>query len=375
MLSQQIAEKICAKVSALVNQDLRLTDAQGQALAQTSALKPENVELSSMPWAIPFSYGGSIVGYVVLSSQMPNHEEIAPLIRSIAELVMHQSLVLEQIPHQDERLDKFIYDLLNQPQPDWALLAAEARLFDIELDRPRSAIVIQIDDPSLTSRYQDPSGDREVRLTRYKFGINRALNSFYTSSRENVVSYLGGTSFCILKDLVSSGETEHDLASSLEAFKKSLSVIYSILKSELKPPTTVGVGNYHPGLEGLRQSYHEATSAIELGAQTWDVDRIYHIDDFGVVAPLLSGVDENNIYFSRELLDRVGENHEIIQTLEAFFSYDMSLTRTAETLKIHRNTLVYRLDRITETLGLDPRVFDDAIQIKLAILYSRFVER
>jgi len=375
MLSQQIADKICAKVSVLVNQNLRLTDAEGHALSQTSALKPENVEISTILWAIPFSYGGSIVGYIVLDSEMPNHEEIAPLIRSIAELVMHQSIVLEQIPHQDERLDKFIYDLLNQPQPEWSLLAAEARLFDIELDRPRIAIVIQIDDPTLTARYQDPTGDREIRLTRYKFGINRALNSFYTSSRENVVSYLGGTSFCILKDLVGSDEHEHELSAALESFKKSLSVIYGILKSELKPPTTVGVGNYHPGLEGLRQSYHEATSAIELGAQTWDVDRIYHIDDFGVVAPLLSGVDENNIYFSRELLDRVGENHEIIQTLEAFFSFDMSLTRTAETLKIHRNTLVYRLDRITETLGLDPRAFDDAIQIKLAILYSRFVER
>jgi len=164
---------------------------------QTVALKPENLKINTIPWAIPFYYGGNIVGYIVLDAEMPNHEEIAPLIRSIAELVMHQSLVLEQIPHQDERLDKFIYDLLNQPQPEWSLLAAEARLFDIELDRPRIAIVIQIDDPTLTARYQDPTGDREIRLTRYKFGINRALNSFYTSSRENVVSYLGGTSFCI----------------------------------------------------------------------------------------------------------------------------------------------------------------------------------
>lgn len=372
MLSQQIADKIRLKVSTLVNQELRVADPSGKTLSHTAALKPEEVILNRIPWAIPFAYGGSTVGYVVLASSMPNHEEIAPLIRSIAELVMHQSLVLEQIPRQDERLDKFIYDLLNQPQPEWTMLSAEARLFDIELDHPRIAIVIQISDPSLTSRYQDPSGDREVRLTRYKFGINRALDSFYTSSRNNVVSYIGGTSFCILKDLLSGSDT--DLTTGLESFKKSLNAIYGILKSELKLPTTVGVGNYHPGLEGLRQSYHEAVSAIELGAQTWDTERIYHIDDFGVVAPLLSGVDESNIYFSRDLLDRLGENNEIIQTLEAFFTFDMSLTKTADKLKIHRNTLVYRLDRITETLGLDPRVFDDAVQIKLAILYNRFVE-
>lgn len=372
MLSQQIADKIRAKVSALVSQELRVLDASGHTLSSTPGLSADPVELTQTPWAIPFSYGGNVVGYIVLAAEMPNHAEIAPLIRSIAELVMHQSLVLEQIPHQDERLDKFIYDLLNQPQPDWPLLAAEARLFDIELERPRIAIVINIDDPSLVSRFQDPSGDREIRLTRYKFGINRALDSFYTSSRENIVSYLGGTSFCILKDLLTDDDAE--LSANLENFKKSLGAIYGILKSELKLPATVGVGNYHPGLEGLRTSYHEAQSAIELGAQTWDQDRIYHIDDFGVVAPLLSGVDESNIYFSRELLERLGENREIIQTLEAFFAFDMSLTRTADKLGIHRNTLVYRLDRITETLGLDPRVFDDAVQIKLAILYNRFVE-
>lgn len=370
MLSQQIAEKIRTKVAGLVSQDLCVTDATGTVMANVGELGPK-LDLDAYPWAIPFSYGGKTIGTIVLVQKMDNHDEISPLIRSIAELVMHQSLVLEQIPKEDERLDKFIYDLLNQPQPDFTLLTVEARLFDIDLDRPRSAIVIQVDDPELISKHQDPSNDREVRLARYKLGIARALNSFYTSSRDNVVSYLGQTSFCILKDLV--GNDDADLATSLDSFKKSLNAIYEIIKTELKVPATVGVGNYHPGLSGLRQSYHEALSAIELGAQTWDTDKIYHIDDFGVVAPLLSGVDESNIYFSRELLERLGENYEIIQTLEAFFEYDMSLTRTAEKLSIHRNTLVYRLDRITETLALDPRVFDDAVQIKLAILYNKFV--
>jgi len=164
MFSQQIADKIRAKVSALVSQELRVLDANGQTLSATPALTLETINLTETPWTIPFSYGGNVVGYVVLQSEMPNHQEIAPLIRSIAELVMHQSIVLEQIPRQDERLDKFIYDLLNQPQPDWSLLAAEARLFDIELERPRIAIVIQIDDPTLVSRFQDPSNDRGVEV-------------------------------------------------------------------------------------------------------------------------------------------------------------------------------------------------------------------
>ncbi len=370
MLSQHIAEKIQAKVGGLVNQTLSVATPQGKVLSTNDHKVEELIDLEQTPWAIDFSYGGKVVGLVILNEEMPNHEEISPLVRSIAELVMHQSILIERIPQQEERLDKFVYDILNHNRGDEPLVTAEARLFDIDLSRPRIAIVIYIDDPALTSNFRDPASDREIRITRYKAGIDRALSSFYTTSRNNVVAYLGQNSFCILKDLANGEDLQH----SLDSFKKSINTIYDIVKSELKLPTTVGVGNYHPGMTGLRQSYNEATSAIELGAQMWDRDRIYHIDDFGVVAPLLSGVDENNIYFSRELLDKLGENSEIIQTLEAFFIYDMSLTRTAEALKIHRNTLVYRLDRIAETLGLDPRSFDDAVQIKLAILFTKFVD-
>lgn len=371
MLSQHIAEKIRAKVGGLVNRELSVVEPRGMVMASNDPAVDEMIDLSQTPWAIPFSYGGNVVGYIVLAEAMPNHEEITPLVRSIAELVMHQSILIEQIPRQEERLDKFIYDILHRPLNDEPLLVAEARLFDIDLATPRIAIVIYVDDPALTSSASDPSSDREIRITRYKAGIDRGLRSFYTSSYDNIVAYIGQNKFCILKSLGTNGHLEE----SLESFKKSINTIYDIIKSELKLPTSVGVGNYHPNLAGLRTSYTESISAIELGSQMWGSDRIYRIDDFGVVAPLLSGIDETNIYFSRELLDRLGENSEIIQTLEAFFNYDMSLTRTADELRIHRNTLVYRLDRIAETLGLDPRKFDDAVQIRLAILFTRFVEQ
>lgn len=371
MLTQSIADKIHVKVGGLVDQPLSITDLHGAVLATNDPLVDESLELENMPWAIDITHTDTPVGYVVLSKQMANHEEIAPLIRSISELIMHQSLLIERLPQQEERQDKFMYDLLTGVVTDEALIAAEARLFSIDLNRPRIAIVIYIEDPVLTGEIRDLE-DRDMRITRYKFGLQRGLQSYYTSSPNNIISYLGHNSFCILKDLNGSDES---LAESLDRFKKSVNTIYGILRSEIKQPTTIGVGNYHPGIEGLRHSYDEAISAIELGTQNWDKNRVYHIDDFGVVAPLLSGVDEENIYFSRELLDKLGESDGVIETLESFFHNNMGLTQTAQDLNIHRNTLVYRLQRITELLGLDPRDFDDAIQIKLAILFTKFVEK
>ena len=95
MLSQQIADKIRAKVSTLTGQELRITTPDGSTLSTTSTLKPEKLNLTAIPWAIPFAYGGNVVGFIVLVREMPNQTEIMPLIRSIAELVMHQTIVLE----------------------------------------------------------------------------------------------------------------------------------------------------------------------------------------------------------------------------------------------------------------------------------------
>jgi carbohydrate diacid regulator len=370
MLNQQVADEIQRKVGSLVGQPLSVVNENGTVLASNDPAVDESVSVERHPESISISHGGKIAGHIVFSDDLNNYEEIAPLIRSISELMLHQSLLIEQLPQQEERLDKFVYDFLTSPTVDPRLANAEAKLFSIDLDHPRIAIVIYVDDPILNGDLRDES-DREMLITRYKFGLSRGLNSYYTSSPENIIAYLGQNIFCILKDL--SG-VDAPLEDSLSRFKKSINTIYGIFRSELKQTTTVGIGNYHPGVEGLRTSYQEAISAIELGSQNWDKNRVYHIDDFGVVAPLLSGVDEQNIYFSRELLDKLGENDGVIQTLECFFDNNMGLTQTADELGIHRNTLVYRLERIAETLGLDPRNFDDAVQIKLAILFTRFVE-
>lgn len=369
MLTRQIAEKIQAKVAGLTDQSLSVVDPDGIVLASNNPAVDESLDLTTVHWAITFRYGGQVVGSVVLAQALPNHAEVEPLICAIAELVMHQSILVETIPHQEERLDKFIYDLLHQDTSN-PITETGARLFEIDLAKPRIAILIRIGDSELLASQRIPTGDREIRITRYRLGISRALNSYYTASRDNIVAYLGENDFCILKELSADNDTE----SAQDHFKKSLPTIYTIIKGETKLPTSVGVGNYHIGANGLQLSYQEACNALDLGAGMWGGEGIYHIDDFGVVAPLLSGVSEHNIYFSRDLLEKLGNNEEMISTLEAFFNLDMSLTKTSELLGIHRNTLVYRLDRIKDTLELDPRKFDDAAQIKLAILFNKFVE-
>ena len=61
-------------------------------------------------------------------------------------------------------------------------------------------------------------------------------------------------------------------------------------------------------------------------------------------------------------------NEEMLYTIEMFFKKDLNLSDTARQLYIHRNTLVYRLDKVQRQTGLDLRHFDDAVTFK--ILYK-----
>ena len=64
-------------------------------------------------------------------------------------------------------------------------------------------------------------------------------------------------------------------------------------------------------------------------------------------------------------------NEEMIHTIEKFFENSLNLSETARQLYIHRNTLVYRLDKVQRAIGLDLRNFDDAVTFKMMMLLGK----
>jgi carbohydrate diacid regulator len=72
------------------------------------------------------------------------------------------------------------------------------------------------------------------------------------------------------------------------------------------------------------------------------------------------------------LLGPLDQEGDLITTLRVFFEENCHPSSTSDRLAIHRNTLAYRLEKIASLTGLDPRRFDDAIQIRLALLLQVF---
>ncbi|HEY9674790.1 MAG TPA: helix-turn-helix domain-containing protein, partial [Waterburya sp.] len=94
----------------------------------------------------------------------------------------------------------------------------------------------------------------------------------------------------------------------------------------------------------------------------------YCLDKLGIAAFVGISDESTKIELAKHLLSPLDQEPDLLETLDVFFLENCCPSTTAKHLSIHRNTLSYRLDKITSLTGLDPRQFDDAMQIRLALL-------
>jgi sugar diacid utilization regulator len=133
-----------------------------------------------------------------------------------------------------------------------------------------------------------------------------------------------------------------------------------------------GVGGVHVGSTGLRTSAMEARAAIAAALTTGRQNTAVRFDSTGLRRVLLQwyALDDARDSVARllEPLDRLGErrSREAIRTLRAYLDAHLSISRTAGTLRLHRNTVAYRVQRIFELLGVDPNDPEQCLMLQLA---------
>ncbi|MDD5015365.1 MAG: helix-turn-helix domain-containing protein, partial [Atribacterota bacterium] len=142
---------------------------------------------------------------------------------------------------------------------------------------------------------------------------------------------------------------------------------------QMKFKVTMGIGEYHEDIEGLNKSFKEATQALDVGTRLGGAGDIYHINDLGIgriLAEIKKDTQQEIIkktFYSSKEVRRGKINETLLDTLKAFFDNNLSISKTAQTIYIHRNTLLYRLRRVKEITGLDPKKFDEAVQLRIAL--------
>lgn len=150
--------------------------------------------------------------------------------------------------------------------------------------------------------------------------------------------------------------------------------IEDTILSEGSVKSYVGIGKVKDTIYEMRESYREAENAINIGAIYEPSGRVYSFEALlleRLLNEVSTGIGEK--YYKRIFNEEYSKvlTDEMIATVEKFFENHLNLSETSRQLYIHRNTLVYRLDKIQKALGLDLRNFHDAVTFKIMMMLER----
>ncbi len=140
----------------------------------------------------------------------------------------------------------------------------------------------------------------------------------------------------------------------------------------------IGLGQVARDVNAWRASYRDAVQAMEL-AERLQTDIPLFIGDLGVYQLILSLSDRNRLSeFCEQTLGTLTEydmrqKADLIKTLEAYFNCHGNLSQTAESLIVHRNTLLYRMNRINEIAGIDLSRPETRLALHLALTIRRLL--
>ena len=152
--------------------------------------------------------------------------------------------------------------------------------------------------------------------------------------------------------------------------------IEETLKNELRIMTIIGIGTVAEHLRELADSYKEAQTAIDVGTVFDPEKSIMHYENLGIgrlIYQLPTTLCEIFLreVFKKNSLDSLDQ--ETLFTNNKFFENSLNVSQTSRKLFVHRNTLVYRLEKIRKLTGLDLRQFDHALVFRVALMVRQYL--
>jgi carbohydrate diacid regulator len=253
----------------------------------------------------------------------------------------------------------------------------EASILGLDLAAPRAVILIEAA-KYILSPSQQSGLLHDAELRRRLHIVIGSIIGFFHLPNDTICAYIGNGEIAVLKacttkNLVTwAGLAQADRQSegwaNLAALKRAGEALLSHMHVEVSPSIGIAIGRYHPGLGGIARSYQDARAALSLGRCCLGDSRAYCLDGLGTAAFVGISDERTKLELAAHLLSPLDYEPDLIETLQVFFAQDCCPSTTASRLAIHRNTLTYRLQKIALLTGLDPRRFDEATQIHLALL-------
>ena len=194
------------------------------------------------------------------------------------------------------------------------------------------------------------------------------IRNIFSARTHDFITSVDDRGIIIVRELVSTETYEN-----LEA---TAHMLVDMLGAEAMTQAWVAYSNVANGFRDLANAYKEARMALEIGKIFYSERNVFGYRKLGIGRLIYQLPEEVCEMFIEEIFD--GESLEVIDgetlnIIRTFFENNLNLSETSRQLYVHRNTLVYRFEKIQKRFGLDLRSFEDALTFKIAMLVSGYL--
>ena len=352
-ITSELGQTVIKEVAQYTDVDINIMNLQGMIVSSTDnkrintvhsgslqviksgdALKIDDCNMERYPGSkpgmnLPIMHLGKITGVVGVSGQPKEVKQVSGLIRASVEIVLEQIYMQRQAHFKERQWGYWLQQLLHPNGYNEHELMEEATYtLGIETDVSWRVVLIKGED------------------------IQNSLEAIRGEASEQKIPFL-----FILPFL------DQSIVMAIPSAFQRIRAFIDQLSQRLGAPFQAGVGDSVFGLNGIRMSYFLAQQALDFAnggvlisfSEEWKVNR------------LIASIAEDEyrqicLQYEKALTD-LGEAY--LHTIDVYLANDFSVKATAANLHIHRNTLIYRLNRIEDKVGLDPRRFHDAFLLKI----------
>ncbi|MDF2889622.1 MAG: transcriptional regulator, CdaR, partial [Lacrimispora sp.] len=207
--------------------------------------------------------------------------------------------------------------------------------------------------------------------TQHEKDVNalETVRNLFAAKTKDFVTAVDEKNIILVKE-VKEGENYEDL-------EKTANTVLDMLNTEAMTQVHVAFGTIVNEIKEVSRSYKEAKMAMDVGKIFYSNKNVVAYSKLGIGRLIYQLPLPLCRMFIKEIFDGKSPDdfdEETLTTINKFFENSLNVSETSRQLYIHRNTLVYRLDKLQKSTGLDLRVFEDAITFKIALMVVKYMK-
>ncbi len=354
-MSVKLFQTLSDKYSEIINKEVGVTDDSGVIIAHSNFQLIGQQDPNAAAFLQEKSLQNTINGRIYNKVIVKNKVEFITFIQTtetqdVKYLELFTLNLLNLKSYYDEKYDKntFIKNIIVENILPGDILVRSKELH-IDYNAMRVAFLI------------NATSERDIH-------VHEVIESLFPNKSKDFVVVIDNDNVVLVKEVKSKDDYK-------EVYKIAR-IIIDTLSAELMVKASIGIGTITGNLKDITKSYKEAQMSMIIGNIFGGENNIYDYNNLGI-GRLVYHIPTSlcQLFLDEVFKDNSADSldNETMLTIQKFFENNLNVSETARQLYIHRNTLVYRLEKIKRLTGLELTSFDDAVIFKLAILVKKYL--